>query len=159
MVQRREPILHRLYRKIRTFCQHMLRKHTNLWFQHSLLDIHPLRPFEPSPLRSGPAPRVYPTPAVTIDSHVFSTYVYKIFKAVCALLCCPFQLVSISRIDVFWGEKGSKTLKITFFARPGARARICVTNTEHKLKDATIGWCACCVKKIFFRVPSNSRAG
>ena len=30
-----------------------------------------------------PAPRVYPTPAVTIDSHVFSTYVCKIFKAVC----------------------------------------------------------------------------
>ena len=53
MVQRRKPILHRLYRKIRTFCQHMLRKHANLWFQHSLLDIHPLRPFEPSPLRSG----------------------------------------------------------------------------------------------------------
>ena len=49
-----------------------------------------------------PAPRVYPTPAVTIESHVFSTYVYKIFKAVCALLCYPFQLVSII---IFWNRR------------------------------------------------------
>ena len=46
------------------------------------------------PFRSGPAPRVDPTPAVTIDSHVFARYGSNIKRTTKILLILSKQIAT-----------------------------------------------------------------